>query len=96
MKANPTKPFWGGESHDDISDKQKKVIGCTLEHEIPMQIRQIMATLDGDMTAREMTQIFTSTEGYEQIPYPEKCDEEVGQKPNVYTDGSMLNPEGFH
>ena len=56
----------------------------------------MMKTLDGEMTAREMTQMFTGTEGYEQIPYPQKCDQRAAATPDVYTDGSIINPKGLH
>ena len=94
--ANPTGPFWGGRDHEQMNEKEKKLIGCMEDWQITHEIRQIMIKLDEEMTAREMIQMFTGGEGYEDIPNPEKCEERAESKPNVYTDGSMLNPKGLH
>ena len=72
------------------------MIRCTPELLIPHNIRGTMANLDNHMTAREVVQIFTTTEGYEEIPKPKKCDQKSPERPNAYTDGSMLNTKALH
>ena len=59
MMANPLAPFWGGKDHEHLSEEEKRMIGCTPELRIPHEVRQIMIRLDDEMTAREMTQMFT-------------------------------------
>ena len=96
MKANPLGTFWGEDQPPGLTKHQKEMVGCTPEWKIPPLIRQTMKEMDNDMTAREVVQMFTEPATSEVTPQPGRCDEQVGEKPNVYTDGSLKNPAGLH
>ena len=79
-----------------MSSKQQVLIGRVPEVRIPHAIRTFLKGMDRDNSARELVQMYTSPgeETCEEMPLPERCDEEVGGEPNSYTDGSMLSPKG--
>ena len=52
--------------------------------------------MDNEITARELVQMYTNPEIYEEMFGPEMCNEVVDEELNGYTDGSMLNPRGHH
>ena len=96
MSANPLGPYWGGDEPKGMNFKQKLLLGCTPELNIPHNIRKTMCNLETTMTAREYVQMFTAPEGYVVIQDPGKCQEMAPDRPNAYTDGSILNPRGLH
>ena len=70
------------------------MIGCTPETRIPHDIRSFLKNMDNEITARELLQMYTNPEVYEEMHGPEMCNEVVDEKPNGYTDESTLNPKG--
>ena len=94
MKADPRAPFWGGNHHNHMNEKQKELCGC--RKGIPKDVDAKTKNIDNRVTAREVMQAHIETQYYEQLGPPAKCSSASPDKPNVYTDGSLKNIKGLH
>ena len=93
MMCDITKPFWGGEPSKKDSRDAKKLCGCKPEKEVSKVMRKIIDKCGGGITAREVMQHVLAEEAGEDLPLPEKLqDQEPPENPNVYSDGSLKNP----
>ena len=97
MKADPRKPFWGGE--EQITHREswpeklalRKLLGCEAERHIPGKLRKITKGTDNTITAGEIVQIQIHNNDYKAIPPPERIEGEAPKEINVYSDGSVKN-----
>ena len=59
-------------------------------------MKEVLKKIDGEATARELVQRFTTMYAAEDLELPERAKGDMPMEPNVYTDGSMLNPRGYN
>jgi hypothetical protein len=104
MTIDPAKPYWGdNDEHDPkvegMPESTRKQIGCRQLVKLKYEIREFFREeKSNDVTARELIQYLTMTEGCKDLPLPEKVKEGLSmpKEPNVYSDGSVKNPRGLH
>ena len=59
-------------------------------------MKEVVKKINGEVAARELAQHFTTMEDATYVELPEKAKGDMPTEPNVYTDGSMLNPKGHN
>ena len=104
MTIDPTKPYWGDSDEydpkaDAMPESTKRQLGCRQMAKLRYEIREFFREeRDNNLTARELIQHLTKTEGCKDIPLPEQVKEGLCMppEPNVYSDGSVKNPRGLH
>ena len=74
MRANPRKPFWGGDEQiacrETWSDtvELRKLLGCEAEKHIPEILKKTTKDIDNRYTAREIVQNQIHGNDYKTIP----------------------------
>jgi len=93
MACDITKTFWGGEPNLKDKYKTRKLCGCKPEKEVSKAMRSIINKCGKETTAREVMQSILADEAGEDLPLPERIEDEAPpQEPNVYSDGSLKHP----
>ena len=78
--------------------------GCRDEYKMNSEMRKVLSNTDEHfdkgtcrIPAREYVQHHTDNAGCEQLPQPDPVtiDQEIPEKTNVYSDGSLRNPRGL-
>ena len=96
MNADPRRMYWGGDKHVEAGKEVKEFCGCDSKFEMKSwDVKEVLKKIDGEATARELVQHFTTMYDGEDLALPERAKGDMPMEPNVYTDGSMLNPSVY-
>ena len=95
MSACVKGTFWGGVMPDDVPIEHKKLCGMDSSREVPETIARHTDQLHG-FTAREVMQYLAEQGHRDNARWEdEQVSEEPPAEPNVYTDGSLTNPDSW-
>lgn len=91
--------FWGGIAHEGMASNENKLCGCQEGLLIPRSMNHIVGNLRNQegISAREVAQSLADPWiASEELPTPNKNEEDAPGEPNVYSDGSLLNATSMH